>query len=317
MAFEQLHYKIVKGMNQDVDIQTSSPDTAFRLFNIKNQTLDSANSNNLTNEKGNSIIPLKKEKQPSLQEQELENYEHLEDTNINGTILGIIQCTANVAVLFTYEEYIEDEKKKVRNIIYKLVYGTYKDSNDDSIKECIRVKEVAKGNFGIPLVHTVDGKDVNTEISGIFSYEHSELQKIYWVDGVNQLRYLNIADSNDKNFPITDVNKLNSSPSLKMDHHLEVERISGGGIFTSGVIQYAFTYFNKYGAETNIVDMTPLLYISEDTRGVREDETVGCSFKITIKNPDTSFDYARVYSIQRFSLNGNPVVKIVGDIKLS
>jgi len=63
--------------------------------------------------------------------------------------------------------------------------------------------------------------------------------------------------------------------------------------------------------------MTPLLYISEDTRGVREDETVGCSFKITIKNPDISFDYARVYSIQRFSLNGNPVVKIVGDIKLS
>lgn len=316
MAFEQLHYKIVKGMNQDVDIQTSSPDTAFRLFNIKNQTLDSANSNNLTNEKGNSEIPLKKERQPSLQEQELENYERLEDTNINGTILGIIQCTANVAVLFTYEEYIEDEEKKVRNIIYKLVYGTYKDSEDDSIKECIKVKEVANGHFNITPTHEIDGKDVNTEISGIFSYEHSELQKIYWVDGINQLRYLNIADSNDK-LPVTDVNKLNSSPSLKMNHHLEVERISGGGIFTSGVIQYAFTYFNKYGAETNIVDMTPLLYISEDTRGVREDETVGCSFKITIKNPDTSFDYARVYSIQRFSLNGNPVVKIVGDIKLS
>lgn len=297
MAFEQLHYKIVKGMNQDVDIQASSPDTAFRLFNIKNQTLDSANSNNLTNEKGNSIIPLK-------------DYTTLGDVTLQGDILGIIQCTANVAVLFTYVE--ED----ATNIIYKLVYGTYKDSEDDSIKECIKVKEVANGHFDIIPTHEIDGKVVNTEISGIFSYEHSELQKIYWVDGVNQLRYLNIADSNDK-LPITDVNKLNSSPSLKMDHHLEVERISGGGIFTSGVIQYAFTYFNKYGAETNIVDMTPLLYISEDTRGVREDETVGCSFKITIKNPDTSFDYARVYSIQRFSLNGNPIVKIVGDIKLS
>jgi len=45
-------------MNQDVDIQTSSPDTAFRLFNIKNQTLDGASSFNLTNEKGNSQIRL-------------------------------------------------------------------------------------------------------------------------------------------------------------------------------------------------------------------------------------------------------------------
>lgn len=297
MAFAQLHYKIVKGMNQDVDIQTSSPDTAFRLFNIKNQTLDSANSNNLTNEKGNSQLTLiDYNALPTSEEVEVE---------IVGTVVGVIQCTADMVVLFTYTENVQDGEPL--NYIYKLLY--------DAENNCIRRKILAYGNFNITKTHKVEGKDITTEISGIFSYEHSELQKIYWVDGINQLRYLNIADSNS-NLPIEDVNKLNSSPSIKMDHHLEVERIQGGGVFTSGVIQYAFTYFNKYGAETNIVDMTPLLYISEDTRGVREDETVGCSFKITIKNPDTSFDYARVYSIQRFSLNGDPVVKIVGDIKL-
>lgn len=206
-----------------------------------------------------------------------------------------------MVVLFTYVD-------GTSNYIYKLLYDTENDY--------IRVKIVASGNLGIPETHTTDGKIIKTEISGIFSYEHSELQKIYWVDGVNQLRYLNIADSNT-NLPITEANKLNSSPTFKMNHHLEVERINGGGVFTSGVVQYAFTYFNKYGAETNIVDMTPLYYISEETRGVREDETVGCSFKVTIKNPDTSFDYARIYSIQRFAINGDPVVKIVGDIKLN
>jgi len=55
------------------------------------------------------------------------------------------------------------------------------------------------------------------------------------VDGINQLRYLNIADSNDS-LPITEANKLNSCPSFKMDHHIEVKRINGGGVFTSGVI---------------------------------------------------------------------------------
>ena len=285
---QQQNFKIIKGMNQDIDIQTSSPDTAFRLFNIKNQTLDGASSFNLTNEKGNSQV-------------RLVDYSTLQDVSISGIIVGVIQCTANMIVLFTYID-------ELTNYIYKLLY--------DAENNYIRVKTVAYGNFGISASHIADGKIIKTEISGIFSYEHSELQKVYWVDGVNQLRYLNIADSN-VSLPITESNKLNSSPSFKVNHHLEVERVNGGGIFTSGVIQYAFTYFNKYGAETNIVDMTPLYYISEENRGVREDETVGCSFKVTINNPDTSFDYARIYSIQRTSLNGTPIVKIVGDIKLS
>lgn len=287
-TLRQYQYKIVKGMNQDIDIQSSSPDTAFRLFNIKNQTLGNSSSNNLTNEKGNSTI-------------KLVDYTNLQEVVISGIIIGVVQCTSSMAVLFTY---VDD----THNYIYKLVY--------DIQNDYIRVKTVAYGDLDIPISHTVEGKQINTEICGIFSYEHSELQKVYWVDGVNQLRYLNIADSNDK-LPITEANKLNSSPTFNVNHHIEVERINGGGIFQSGVVQYAFTYFNKYGAETNIVDMTPLYYISEETRGVREDEAVGCSFKVTIKNPDTSFDYARVYSIQRTSLNGDPIVKIVGDIKLS
>ena len=286
-ALQQYQYKIVKGMNQDIDIQTSTPDTAFRLFNIKNQTLDNASSNNLTNEKGNT-------------EMALVDYNTGGATSIAGKILGVIQCTADTVVIFVYLD-------NTTNAIYKLKY--------DAVNDVIRAKIVAQGNFGIPLSYDKDGKTIDTEVSGIFSYEHSELQKIYWVDGVNQLRYLNIADSNSE-LPITEENKLNSSPTFAMNHHIEVERITGGGMFQSGVIQYAFTYFNKYGAETNIVDMTPLYYISEDTRGVREDEVVGCSFKVTIKNPDTSFDYIRLYSIQRTALKGAPIVKIVGDLKL-
>lgn len=292
MTLQQYNYKIFKGMNQDIDIQSSSSDTAFRLFNIKNQNLDNSSSNNLTNEKGNSLVSLV-------------DYNTKKETKIDGLILGIIQCTADMVVLFTY---VSDNY----NVIYKLKY--------DSENDRILVKIVAHGDFGIHATHKkevdpLNIETVNTEVSGIFSYEHSELQKIYWVDGINQLRYLNIADSN-KELPITDVNKLNSSPVFKMNHHIEVEKVTGGGLFQSGVIQYAFTYFNKYGAETNIVDMTPLYYIGEDTRGVREDEVVGCSYKVTIKNPDTSFDFIRLYSIQRTAINSTPVVKIVGDIKL-
>ena len=286
-GLQQQQFKITGGMNQDIDVQSSSPTLAYRLFNIKNQTLENSNMNNLTNEKGNSQLML---------------IDALtgEYFSIAGTVIGIIQCTPSVAVLFTYIS-------SSSNAIYKLTY----DKDADNIK----VRTVARGNFGIPKTHIKDGKTQDTQISGVFVYEHSELQKIYWVDGINQLRYLNIADSNDS-LPITEANKLNSCPSFKMDHHIEVKRINGGGVFTSGVIQYAFTYFNKNGAETNIVDMTPLYYIGEEHRGLMADETVGCSYEVTIKNPDTSFDYIRLYSIMRTSLNGQPIVRIVKDIKL-
>lgn len=286
-GLQQQQFKLTGGMNQDIDIQSSSPQLAYRLFNIKNQTLESSNSGNLTNEKGNSLIQLVDANTGA-------------DYYIAGTIIGIIQCTPDISVVFTYISPTE-------NVIYKFTY--------DKDNDVIRVRVVAKGNFGIPKTHLKDGKVKDTDISGIFVYEHSELQKIYWVDGINQLRYLNIANSNE-NLPVTDVNKLNSCPSFKMNHHLEVKRIAGGGVFTAGVIQYAFTYFNKNGAETNIVDMTPLYYIGEENRGLQANETVGCSYEVTVKNPDTSFDYIRIYSIMRTSLNGTPVVRIVNDIKL-
>lgn len=281
------NYKITKGMCQDIDVQSVSNEFAFRLFNIKAQVLDSASSNNLTNEKGNSRIRLL-------------DYYTKDEVYIAGTVIGVIQCTVDTVVIFTYVD-------GSTNYIYKLVY--------DETKDAIIVRVVAYGNFNIPITHISENKEIQTEVSGIFSYENSEVQKVYWVDGVNQLRYLNIADSN-KNLPITDANKLNSNPEFKVNHHIEVERVPGGGVFTPGTIQYAFTYFDRYGAETNIVDMTPLYYIGEENRGVREDQTVGCSFKVTIKNPDTSFDCARIYSIQRAGINAAPLVKIVGDVNL-
>lgn len=270
-------YKITKGMNQDIEMQSASPDSAFKLLNIKNQILDSIDGEALTNEKGTTQFKF-----------------NINGTNINaltyglpGTILGIVQCTTNLVVVFTDNNGL--------NRIYKV----YQDQNNN-----IQFDIIAEGNFNF-------GKAVN----GLYCFENSELQKVYWIDGVNQLRYINLAESNSK-LPITEEIYLNSSPEYKMSHSIKVERIAGGGIFTSGVVQYAFTYYMKHGAETSVVDVTPLYYIGEEDRGIAADETVGCSYKITITNPDTRYDYIRLYSIQRHELDGQPVVKIVKDINL-
>lgn len=87
-------------------------------------------------------------------------------------------------------------------------------------------------------------------------------------------------------------------------------------MFTPGTIQYAFTYYNKYGQESNIFYTTPLNYISFKERGGNQDETVSNSFQIEVKNIDPNFEYMRIYSIHRSSIDGVPDVRMVTDISL-
>lgn len=327
---KQASFKFTGGINQDNDPQSIPTDTAYRLFNMKMQNLNGSTMFALVNEKGNSLVPItytddEKITPPLKKEIIIDEYTGEEQEivtpfkGIQGEVLGTIECGTDKAILFTYE--FNDNAV----LVYRIIRLIYK--YDD---QYIEAKTLFYGDLGIvtpseeyeskeEFIDRAIEKLKSVHISGLFCYENSSIQKIYWTDGENQLRYLNIAEANSLlqgDSYITDVNLLNSNPSFRIDHKIQVTRIDGGGKFQSGVIQWAFTYFNKYGAETGIVDITPLYYITKFNRGGKADEIIGCSYKISIINPDTSFDYLRLYSIQRTSLNGTPIVKIVGDYKL-
>lgn len=148
-------------------------------------------------------------------------------------------------------------------------------------------------------------------------YESEALQKVYWVDGINQPRVINInksysysGDSVDTVFDFVTTFKPNTVVDITKSY-------DGAGNFPSGVIQYYITYFNKYGQETNIVYQSPQYYLSDSNKGASPEDNVNCSFNITISNIDTSFDYIRVYSLIRTSYNTVPQLHIVGDISIS
>jgi len=100
-------------------------------------------------------------------------------------------------------------------------------------------------------------------------------------------------------------------PSLQLKEDVRVTKKYGGGTFAAGVIQYAFTYYNQYGQESNIFYTSTLRYISPPDRGASPEERVSNSFDIVVKNVDTNFDYLRIYSIQRTSINSTPICKRV------
>lgn len=167
-------------------------------------------------------------------------------------------------------------------------------------------------------------------IETIPSYETYTIQKVYWLDGTNSLRYINIVkerliDPEDwddsktyqENLGYNETSFEATSASLALDEEMTVTRSqNSAGNFPAGVIQYAFSYTSRYGRESPIIQMSPLYGVAYDDRAGSPDERVQCAFTINISNVDTSQEYLRLYSIERTSLDGTPIVKRIIDSKI-
>ena len=98
---------------------------------------------------------------------------------------------------------------------------------------------------------------------------------------------------------------------------VKATREYSGGMFHSGVVQYAVSFYNRNAQETPILAVTNLEYISHPDRGEEPDRQVGCCFEISLETDSARFDYARVYQIYRSSVDTVPQVKVIRDIKLN
>ena len=162
-----------------------------------------------------------------------------------------------------------------------------------------------------PILDPTDG------IKTLHIYENDNVDKVYWVQPDRQPRVINIAYF--ENSGITEVsnpNMFDFVPELQLNEQLQIDKIYGGGIFSPGVIQYGITYYNLYGQESNLAIVSPLYYISDVDKAGDPSKSYSNSFKITVEGIDTNFEYMRIYSIHRTSLDQVPTVHIVKDIKI-
>lgn len=156
--------------------------------------------------------------------------------------------------------------------------------------------------------------DYKYPIETLSFYENTDIKKIYWTDGLNQPRVINIA-ATDNVMSKWDTESFNFVRTLTLKEKITIERnIVANGSFAPGIIQYAFTYFDKYGQESNIFYTSPLYYISYNNRGASPEDKVSNSFNIEVVNVDKKFDYVRIYSIHRTSINATPDVRRVVDL---
>ncbi len=268
------------GMQRDMSI--SKHPTSF-LYNAKNIRLTPRGDDTMfaiTNEKGTLEI----------------------DMAVSGTYLG--HCLLN-NYLVVFTRVASPEAGNPHDYITRINLGAQPSSG-------VNPKVLYSGELGF---------STDYPIEAIASYENDQVQKVYWTDGHVPPRMINIVgsvlartigneDAADSQFDFI--------RNLKLQETVKVKKIIGGnGTFPAGVIQYAFTYYQKHGQESNIFYTSPLLYVSPYDRGGKADEVVDNSFQINIDDIDRSFDYLRIYSIQRTSLDGKPICRRVQDIAIN
>lgn len=115
-----------------------------------------------------------------------------------------------------------------QNYIYKI------QQQGNSYEAEILFYREEKWDYGWTPLHPIEAFGV---------YESQLAQKVYWVDGINQPRVINITkdraqyDNNEHPFDFVQ--------TLKLQEQVSIEKLYGEGTFTPGTIQYAFTYYNR------------------------------------------------------------------------
>lgn len=280
----------VKGMNQDLSVSAFNPEFAFENRNLRLSTNENNTLMSWVNEKGTQQLEISIEENGSYADA------------IKGWPIGTAILN-DYLILFTTDNNGSEPKNYSEDSIYKL--WLMNDSTVGGTLNKIVGKLLYRGHLGFSTYHPLET---------LVSYEAEHIQKVYWTDGVNQPRMINIQNPMNVDYDDTSFDFVNT---LKLEETVKVRKILGGnGRFAPGVIQYAFTYYYKYGQESNIFYTTPLYYLSHNDRGASPEEMVDNAFEIEIHNPDLRFDYLRIYSIQRTDINSTPSVKRIQDIAL-
>ena len=283
----------VKGMQRDLSMANANGEFAYEIINMRLLPTEENAGLSLTNEQGALL---------------------LEGLSYNGIVIG--QCPTNDSlVFFTHDETVE----KNSDYIYKL-----KETNSEW-----ELITLFNGNLNFNYLEEWEYTEKINAIEALFNYETEDIQKVYWVDGHNQLRCINIVESpanwgmeydeNTQNWKAgNNINNdyFDSVKEISTLPNVEIERVSGGN-FVTGVLQYYITYFNEFGTESPIVYTSPLLYLAHSNRGANVNDSVSTAFKLILNSLDTTnWGYIRIYSTHRTSLDATPEGAIVTEIKI-
>ena len=170
-------------------------------------------------------------------------------------------------------------------------------------------------------------------INAIGTYESETIQKVYWCDNYNNIRYVNIASylttdglvksGSNYYFPVDLFEFIPESTMTKP----ELEYLYPGAI-TAGTVQYAFQYFNNHGSETTISPLSNTIHITTDNDYMASSyyykgegdlsKTTGKSVRMTFSVPDSDrYSHIRIIRLHYITVNSVPTITVVGEVPIN
>ena len=158
--------------------------------------------------------------------------------------------------------------------------------------------------------------DINHKISGVGRIETATVRKVYWADGLNEVRFLDLS----RDYTNAPVHKFSLLPNIEFGSISANEVIEGGNL-KAGAVQYVYRLYNKYGNETIFSPATKVLRLTKynpggEFYGSDIEETIDKSVVVNFTDIDTTFDYIKLYAIFYTSYSDQPFVYLVQELEI-
>ena len=278
----------VKGMSRDLADSKFNPEYAFENKNIRITPTENSTLLVLSNEKGNTVIDTHTK------------YKGVSYAISNRKVLGYAVLYKTIVLFFKANgyDYISTLKR-----------------NDTDTQWEENILYIGNLNF-----------DESHPIETLPLYEAEDIQKVYWVDGLNQPRVINIINDADHIIRENDDTQFDFVTTLALNETITIERTTDiRGSFPAGALQYAITYSKKNGQESKIAWISNVHYTTfssstpSDNRAGAPDEITTASYRITIDYTtiDTTFDKINIYSIIRTSEDAGLQTRLVTQLDIN
>jgi hypothetical protein len=288
-----------KGMSQDISKSKSSPEFYFEGKNIRVVATDSQSTGSVSNEKGNKLI-----------------YQ-IPTPVINYTTKVITYGSKTLSYTTTDINY--GPAQSADQVI--LGFANTRDyvilfTTDSNGFDCIW--KIRYNDYDITLLYLRNlNFSTNNPIQVLNNFENASIDKVYWIDGKSQVRFLNINHS----IANGDLEALIDVPVTTIDmvgkYILKqplIKEILSGSKHTSGRIQYAYNLYRLNSTQTKLSPLSKMISLDKGNLGGGiVNEIVGALPVIEINNLDTTFTNIKVYAIKYTSLNETPSIYLIDD----
>ena len=290
-----------RGIKQDITKSKFSNEYYFEGKNIRLLATDSQSTGSVANTKGNTelfSIPIP-------------------DINYGTKTISYNSKT----LIFTTDEINYNIDSGTQYIIGHTTTRDYVIllTTDNNGIDCIW--KVNLDDYDLTLIYLRNLNFSTTNLPQIINnFENELVDKIYWVDGNSQLRFLNLKHSIDND----DLEELIDVPVSVIDmvgkYNLSqpiISNILTGSTHTSGMIQYAYNLYRLNSSQTKISPLSELISLDKGSLGGGKiNELVGAMPVINITDIDHNYTNIRVYAIKYTSYNQIPSISLIEDREL-